>query len=72
MRGTLWVRTASSSASVPATLLEKYRAGCFTDSATSDLAAKCSTPSKAASPSTLDASMIEARTRVAPVGTASA
>ncbi len=72
IRRTSAARIASSSARVPPTLVAQYRCGACTDSATSDLAAKCSTASNPPPASTGPASVTEARTSSAPSGTASA
>ena len=66
------IRIASSSASVPDTFVAQYRSGTFTDSPTSDLPAKCITPSKRPADSTEFASVIGAWMSSAPSGTASA
>ena len=73
-RGTAFARIASSSASEPATLLCQYVSGRSTDSATSALAAKCSTPSYAGPPASTPAASSASvpSTSVAPSGTPSA
>ena len=65
-------RIASSSATLPPRLLDQYLAGSATDSPTSDLAAKCSTPSVPSASTSAAQSRSVPLTKVAPAGTASA
>lgn len=65
-------RMASSSASVPPTLVSQYSCGRCCETPTSDLAAKCSTASGRTSARTGAESCSETAASVAPDGTASA